>query len=147
MLTDQLAISKADFTLTATYSEFRQKAHLVPVVPRRDPQGRLKWECRDNLAQPDSFGALRQFMFNCMRHYEVSTGAQLIEAEAKEWVDQSVSRFLDPVQTRIDGLYYAIGPDNRVLILYRVDCGPLTDVSRETILGTVWHIEQDEAAA
>ena len=147
MLTDQLAIPKAGFSLTANYYEFRQKAHLIPVVPRRDPQGRLKWECRDNLAQPDAFGALRQFMFHCLRHFESSTGAKLIEAEAKEWVDQSVSRFLDPDQTRIDGLYYAIGPDNRVLILYRDDAAPLVGVSRETILGTVWHIEQDEAQA
>lgn len=147
MFKDQLAIPKAGFCLTASYAEFRQKAHLVPVVPRRDPQGRLKLECMDTLAQPDAFGALRQFMFHCLRHFETSTGAKMVEAEAKEWVDQSVSRFLDPDQTRIDGLYYAIGPDNCVLILYRADCGPLIGVSRETILGTVWHIEQDEAAA
>lgn len=147
MFKDQLAIPKAGFCLTASYAEFRQKAHLIPVVPQRDPQGRVKWECRDNLAQPDAFGALRQFMFHCLRHYEDSTGEQLVEAEVKEWVDESVLRFLDPNQTRVDGLYYAIGPDNRVLILYRDDCGPLAGVSREIILGTVWHIEQDEAAA
>jgi hypothetical protein len=147
MFTDQLAIPKTGFALTASYAEFRQKAHLVPVVPLRDSQGRVKWECRDNLAEPDSFGSLRQFMFHCLRQYEISTAAKMVEAEAKEWVDQSVNRFLDPNQTRIDGLYYAIGPDNHVLILFRADCGPLTGVSRETILGTVWHIEQDEAQA
>ena len=109
MLTHQLAIPKAGFSLTANYYEFRQKAHLIPVVPRRDPQGRLKWECRDNLAQPDAFGALRQFMFHCLRHFESSTGAKMVEAEAKEWVDQSVSRFLDPDQTRIDVLRHRTG--------------------------------------
>lgn len=147
MSKDHLAKPMAGFSLSASYAEFKQKAHLVPVVPTRDPSGRVVWNCRDNLIQPDAFGALRQFVFHCQRYLESVTGEKMDDAAGKQWVDQSVSRFLDPDHTRIDGLYYGIGPDNHVVILYRDDCGPLTMLSRETILGTVWHLEQDAASA
>ena len=145
MSINHLAFPKAGFSLTCSYADYRQKAHVVPVVPTRDSNGRVKWECQDNLVQPDSFGSLRQFVFHCLRHWERSTGEKMAEAVAKEWVDQSVDRLLDPDHTRIDGLYFAVGPDNSVLILYRDDCGPLSAVSREAILGLVWHLEQDPA--
>lgn len=143
MSNEHLAISQSGFSLSASYAEFRQKAHLVPVVPTRIESGRVVWICRDNLVQPDSFGALRQFVFHCLRYFESCTGEKMDDSASKQWVNQSVARFLDPDHTQIDGLYYGIGPENHVLILYRDDCGPLTTVSRETILGTVWHLEQD----
>lgn len=146
MSINQLAFPKAGFALTCTYADYRQKAHVVPVVPSRDSRGRVMWECRDNHVQPDSFGSLRQFVFHCMRHFVASTGETMAETVAKEWVDQSVERLLDPDHTRIDGLYFAVGPDNSVLILYRDDSGPLAAVSRETILGLVWHLEKDSSA-
>lgn len=147
MSKDHLAKPMAGFSLSASYAEFKQKAHLVPVVPTRDPSGRVVWNCRDNLIQPDAFGALRRFVFHCLRYREDCTGERMDHDATKQWVKQSINDLLDPDHTRIDGLFYFIGPDDHVLILYRDDCGPLTNVSREIILGTVWHLEQDTALA
>lgn len=141
------SIQLSGFTLSADFSEFKRKAHFVPVIARRNTSERVSWRCQDNYEQPDSFGALRQFVFLCLRQFEAANGTPMPEAEAKAWVDESVQRFLDPDHVRIDGVYYAIGPDNHVLIIYRDDNGPLAGISRETILGLVWHVENDEAHA
>jgi hypothetical protein len=147
MSKDHLANPMTGFSLSASYAEFKQKAHLVPVVPTRDPSGRVMWLCRDNPAQPDSFGALRQFVFHCQRYLQSVTGEKMDDVACKQWVDQSVSYFLDPAHTPIDGLYYAIGPVNHVLILYRDDCAALDMVTRDTMLGAVWCLERDAPSA
>lgn len=133
------------FILSASFEEFSRKAHLVPIIKSRNSDGQMIWECRDNDAQRDSFGALRQFIFHCHRHHIATTGEVMSDVQTKQWVDGSVNGLLDPSTVCVDGLYYAIGPDNHVLILYRSDNGPLVTASRNAILGLVWHIELDQS--
>ncbi|EWS66641.1 hypothetical protein Y695_00049 [Hydrogenophaga sp. T4] len=147
MSNDQHAVALSGFKLSASYAEYCQGVHLVPVVAYRNATGLVQWQCRDNYEQPDAFASLRQFVFNCLRYMHASTDESMDDAQSKLWVDESVRALLDPRLVHIDGVYYAIGPDNHVLILYRDDNGPLAGISRETILGLVWHLEHDQEHA
>lgn len=143
----QHVVALSGFKLSASYAEYCQGVHLVPVVACRTATGLVQWQCRDNYEQPDAFASLRQFVFNCLRYMHASTDESMDDAQSKLWVDESVRALLDPRLVHIDGVYYAIGPDNHVLILYRDDNGPLAGISRETILGLVWHLEHDQEHA
>lgn len=135
-----------------SYDEFRRKAHLVPIVAARGKSGAatngaVRWMCRDNYEAPDSLGTLRQFFKVCAAQLQRVEGKALSESELNAFLSSSVSRFLDPAHTPVDVLYYCIGPDNHTLILYRDDRGPLIGHSREAIIATVWHVEQDGRVA
>lgn len=153
MTTDATSTLLQSFVLTdCSFDEFRRKAFLVPVIAAQGKSGHakagpLRWMCRDNYEEPDSLGALRNFLLTCLRRRQDVLGESMTDHEKKEWMARSVATFLDPKVVSLDGAgYYTVGPDNHTLIIYRDDRGPLVGVSRETILGLIWHVDQDRGS-
>lgn len=153
MITDATSMLLQSFVLTdCSYDEFRRKAFLVPVIAARGKSGYaktgpLRWMCRDNYEEPDALGALRNFLLVCLSRRQGVLGESMTDQEKKEWMAKSVATFLDPKVVSLDGAgYYTVGPDNHTLIIYRDDIGPLVGVSRETIIGLIWHVDQDRVS-
>src|SRR5438067_402212 len=111
-----------DFRLsTDDYFNFALKAILVPVIlqGQADPgpaaAGAQRWLCHNNYEQPDAIGALRGFVMQLRRAFELASGEALSRVQANEFTGSTIGRFLDPAITQFESLFYVIGPDNHVL--------------------------------
>lgn len=147
------SVKLSGFTLqTTNFHDFAAKAALIPIIRGRGMSGlanagKPRWLCHNNYEQPDALGTLRAFFRHCMSYFEQTTGQKLPPVEANEFIGASIANILDPTLTQCECLYYAIGPQDRVLILYRDDAGQLAGRSREEVLGAVWLVENQQGGA
>lgn len=136
----------SDFQLSDDYYDFAVKATLVPVIEGQGGSGAAeagaqRWLCHNNYEQPDAIGALRLFVQQLRRLFELSVGEPLSKVQANEFTGATIGRLLDPAITPCKALFYVIGPDNHVLIMYRADTGYFAGRARESILRAVWLLE------